>query len=55
METRSVPSEKKLVKQELATLKANMTTIVENQVENRVNKNLPILIHSIEDWIAGGR
>jgi hypothetical protein len=33
-----------VVKQELATLKANTATIVENQMENRVNDNLPILI-----------
>jgi hypothetical protein len=32
-----------------------MATIVKNQVENRVNGTLPILIQSIEDWIAGGR
>jgi hypothetical protein len=39
----------------LATLKENMATIVENQVENRVNNTLPILIQSIKGWIAGGR
>jgi hypothetical protein len=32
-----------------------MATIVKNQVENRVNGTLPILIQSIEDWIAEGR
>jgi hypothetical protein len=32
------------VKQELATLKANMAIIVESQVENRVSGHLPILI-----------
>jgi hypothetical protein len=43
------------LKQELVTLKAYMATIVEDQVENRVNDHHPILIQSVKDWIAGGR
>ena len=44
-----------VAREELVSLKANMSTIVENQVAVRVNRHLPILIRKIDYWIAGGR
>ena len=41
--------------EELASLKTNMSSIVEKEVAVRVNRQLPILMRKIDYWIAGGR
>ena len=41
--------------EELASLKANMSTIIENQVAVRVNRRIPILMRKMDYWISGGR
>ena len=41
--------------EELASLKINISTIIENEVTVRVNRQIPVLIRKMDYWISGGR